>query len=443
MTLLGLIFIPWTALTIARRAHHWVPWLIAASMPFMTASAVIAGSNKVSPFYVAAFAPLVMLLAQGERNDRVRALNVLGGVMAVYYTATAIVFPVLFAGTPVLVPRGGLDEQVLDPGELAFTVSNLAQAVYLILSVGIVLYFAKHPPARKHFLVFGFAVGTTLNMWALGNQLTGLYFPAEVFDATVEGGERFASFFGQDQRLRGVFSEPSYLAAFSVAGLIYAAALSLKLDGRARLACLALAGGNALALYFSYSGTAVAAFAATAGLVAVIGFLSFARGGVKVPPTLVGFGLIAAAFGTLALPRLWDYGYGIVTEKVGTTSYSFRGLSNDLAWQVLFDTSGFGAGLGSNRPSSFALLLLSNVGIVGTAMFVLLVVVIVRRALAVGGYQPELLALLAVLVAKVLAEPNLGNPTMWSLLGALAAAFAARAPGDAQPSPQRRVRARG
>jgi hypothetical protein len=423
VTLLGLIFIPWTLLVILRGAHNWVPWLLAAAMPFMTASAVIAGGSKVSPFYVAAFAPLVLLVSKpGQRRSR--GLTQLVTLMVVYCIATALILPNLFAGTEVLVPRGGIDMQVLDPGELTFTVSNIAQSGYLVLSAAVLLYFSQHPPQRKHFLAFGFAVGTTLNMWALANQLTGVFFPKDIFDATVEGGERFSSYFGEDQRLRGVFSEPSYLAAFSVAGLVYAAAMVPKVSGRARTGFVALAGANVLALYYSFSGTAVAALAVTVALLVLIGGNTLIRGSRQIPVGAAVATLLAAALGVLLSPRLWDYGQNIIGQKVGTTSYSNRSGANSLSWDMVFQTGGFGVGLGSNRPSSFALMLLSNVGVIGTLLFVAVVVVVVRRALRVGGYEPELLALLAVLVAKVLAEPNLGNPTMWCALGACAAAFA-------------------
>lgn len=423
MTVLGLIFIPWTLLVIVRGAHNWVPWLLAAAMPFMTASAVISGGNKISPFYVAAFAPLILLFVGSSHARKARSLYVLGAVVAAYFVITAVILPNVFAGTEVLVPRGGVDSQILDPGDLVFTVSNVAQAAYAVLSVAIVLHLAQHPPARKHFLAFGFAVGTTLNVWALINQLTGIYFPSDVFDAVIEGGVRYDSFFGADQRLRGVFSEPSYLAVFSVAGLIYSVALMPKVVGRQRLWIGMLAAGNVAALYFSFSGTAVAALGVVLLILAVIGVATLASGKVKVPPTAAGITLIVGAFSVLIWPTIYDYAQGIVDQKLLTSSYSNRSGSNAFSWELVRDTGGLGVGLGSNRPSSFALLLLSNVGLVGTALFVILVVAIVRRALKVGGFEPELLALLSVLTAKVIAEPNLGNPTMWCALAACAAAF--------------------
>jgi hypothetical protein len=69
--------------------------------------------------------------------------------------------------------------------------------------------------------------------------------------------------------------------------------------------------------------------------------------------------------------HLADFFGVTVVRKLDSLSGLERGSWNQQAWINFIDSRGLGVGLGSARASSFALVLLSNVGIVGAVLFML------------------------------------------------------------------------
>jgi Na+/H+-dicarboxylate symporter len=79
-----------------------------------------------------------------------------------------------------------------------------------------------------------------------------------------------------------------------------------------------------------------------------------------------------------------------------------------------------GAGIGSSRPSSFGMSLLSTVGVPGTAAFAALVLGIIANAIRRPGTVAAATALVALLVAKVVGTPDFSTPVLWVLIAACA-----------------------
>jgi phage-related holin len=67
--------------------------------------------------------------------------------------------------------------------------------------------------------------------------------------------------------------------------------------------------------------------------------------------------------------NLHDFLDEMLFSKADSQSGRERFMWNAMAYQAFLDTSGFGAGLGSARASSFGLVLLSNIGVIGTLIF--------------------------------------------------------------------------
>jgi hypothetical protein len=424
VTALGLIVILLTLSAIARPSV--VPYLMAATMPLVSSSALEFAGNKVQPFFIAAIAPTVLLILRPrERSSRLGGLP----VTAVAYCAmTAVLLPVVFAGRDVLIPRGGIDEQVADPGTLAPSLSNLAQAGYLGLAVLVIIYFAKNPPKDPGFLAFGFGVGTVLNLWALLGQVAGVFYPADVFRPTIYGVQSENVVNGV-QRFSGIYSEPSMMATFAITGAIYGL-LAMLSGGHHKGIAAALLVGNVVMLVMSYSGTAVIGGAIVGALSVGVFVWKFGTGQLKVAPSRMVLLLIGLVALVIASNVVFDYALQLLTNKLASSSYTNRSGSNSFSWDMFLDTWFVGVGLGASRPSSFALMLLSNVGLIGTGLLVGLAGRIVLRVRRISAVQPEVWAFVAVLVVKVVAEPNLSNPIPWMLLAACAAAYNTAATRD-------------
>jgi len=111
------------------------------------------------------------------------------------------------------------------------------------------------------------------------------------------------------------------------------------------------------------------------------------------------------------------------TEKNQTLSYVHRLAADYFALQLTGATYGLGVGLGSNRPSSFATCLLSEVGIIGAILFLIAAIQISRNA---QGTDIALRwSLFGILFCKCLGGPDITDPQMWIML-ALATNCASR-----------------
>jgi hypothetical protein len=71
------------------------------------------------------------------------------------------------------------------------------------------------------------------------------------------------------------------------------------------------------------------------------------------------------------LTRVAEFFEVTVVNKLQSSSVIERSSWNEQAWSNFLDTYGAGVGLGSAHPSSFPLVLLSNVGAFGTLLFLL------------------------------------------------------------------------
>jgi hypothetical protein len=121
------------------------------------------------------------------------------------------------------------------------------------------------------------------------------------------------------------------------------------------------------------------------------------------------------------LPIVADFAEAMVNEKVSSASFSERSGADARSYDIAVDTFGFGVGLGAARASSFLPGLLATTGIVGTLLFVTAVSGLIRRGAALPEYRPVIWALVALLVTKVVAGPDLSDSSgvMWMSLGLL------------------------
>ena len=181
-------------------------------------------------------------------------------------------------------------------------------------------------------------------------------------------------------RIQGTFPETSAFSAFTLPLFAFSFALWLERErpwysGLVAFASLSL-------LLVSTSGTAYTALFLYACCVALaLFFRAQARGGVPQLGTLiVGVCLLLAAVGSVLsfeLPvagRVFDFFDSTVLGKLDSESGIERGSWNQKAWSNFLETYGLGVGLGSARASSYPLVLLSNVGVIGTLLFLMFVI---------------------------------------------------------------------
>ncbi|MGY1787287.1 hypothetical protein [Geodermatophilus sp. SYSU D00698] len=390
-----------------------------------TGAAVVVGAVAVPTFYAVAIGAVVGVVLRVLRDTRTpedgARLPVPGSralvLLVVVGVLVTLVAPLLFSGLEVEGPAG--QDEYLAAGVL--TKSNIAQIVYLVLSVSVVAYLARSRWAGPQVVGLAACTTTLLCLWSHLHNIAGVPFPEGFFDnspsftiiETLPGGA---------PRVRGIFSEPSGLASSCLVTIAYCLSRMRSVGGLHRFALFTVAG---VAMYLgsvSTSTTFLVAGLALAAVAMVVAVATVLLRQSKLSRTSVGVlcgGIIAAVW---VLPTLANTVGQELADKVASSSYADRSNSDSESYRVFLDTYGFGAGLGANRGSSFVATLLSTVGLIGLLLLIAAVASIVRRSWSVLSVRPAVWALTAVLACKVVAGPDLSDSggILWLSLGVLA-----------------------
>jgi hypothetical protein len=115
-------------------------------------------------------------------------------------------------------------------------------------------------------------------------------------------------------------------------------------------------------------------------------------------------------------------------DKAKTSSFHVRTGAEAMAIEVITETAGIGIGLGSHKPNSLTLTLLSNIGLVGTSAFLVFITMLLRprdtkhlpgwRAISSDDTPLRFLVIGLVLVHAI-SNPNFNVVLFWSACGFL------------------------
>ena len=350
-----------------------------------------------------------------------------------YAVVSAALLPWLFAGqTLVLSPRPEAITEA-DRIPLAYFSTHLTQPLYLLLGLA-ALMVAQHVASlpggprltRRAFLASALVVGAVA-VWEQASHLDLVAFPSTFFRGH-PGYRQYLDLRGPDTtRLASVFSEPSFFTVFVTGAIGYGLAAAIL---RRRATDHLLLAGALVAAALSDSSTALL------GLVAVVAYTAASlgrRGRLRRGPLILllvvaGTLLIATTILMLVAPdaRPLRAVAQLTIEKVATTSWLERELMNRSALINFTDTWGLGAGYGSARASTLVASLLGTVGL-GAVAFAAWVVGLRRLSLhpasadATAEKLPFWYAFAGMLIAMVIAVPDLMYLNLWIAAGVVAA----------------------
>ncbi|ROP74843.1 hypothetical protein [Curtobacterium sp. PhB115] len=414
ITALGAVLVVVLAVTVTFR-REWLPTVLGATAALPVSVTGVVAGNGISLFYTSAIVAVLLLARTAPLRTTHWTANllVLFGLWSVVITTLG---PWLFRGIPVLSSRGGLDSQVLDPDRLGYTVSTVAQLGYFVIALLTFLFLVRIDGARRAIRV-ALAVGTVASAVRGMSVKAGLGAFEWLFDTspnTIFGG------FTPGRRARGMFSEPSEFAAFSVTAAVFFFVAASRSRGRVRAVWAALFVLACSNLLQASSGVAFVASAVVIGAGLVVLAVRYVLGGGVGTPWVVLAGLALGITVLIAGPTLWAPLAALVDDKIGSQSWNARTGGDEFSWGVAADTLWLGTGLGGNRPSSFAMSVLSCLGVPGAAL--LLVLVLGAVVVACRTRRIEFAcALLALLVAKTVGTPDLSTPILWLLIAACVA----------------------
>ncbi|WP_199275540.1 hypothetical protein [Sinorhizobium americanum] len=299
---------------------------------------------------------------------------------------TAILLPRLFQGAieVLTVERSVGARSIIAQVPLRFSSSNITQAVYALggfACFGLCYAYIRRTAAPAHLVKVLLIVGAVNLGFAVADVLT--YFTGTEqlleFVRTANYALLTASEKGGFKRISGAFPEASAFADYTL--VLFAATASLWLDRIRSYMTGPMAAALLVALVLSTSATALL------GLAVVVPFLwsrsvasalgprragrtAFLLGLAALTPIVILMIISLFPATAEAVKQFLDE---ILFSKADSQSGRERMTWNAAAYQTFLDTSGLGAGLGSARASSYLLVLLSNVGILGTTAFCLFV----------------------------------------------------------------------
>jgi hypothetical protein len=361
-------------------------------------------------------------------------------VMALFVTWTtvsALVLPILFAGTPVDDPRAGVDASYFNQMPLHWSFSNAGQAGYMLLNFVLVLHMlqmtrrANYIECVQRTYSFSGACVVMIGAYQLICFHTGLPYPVWLFNSNGAWAQLYNQYFNGINRLTATFTEPSSVAAFLSAWTLFE--LTLVIAGARNGAwhwANVIGGTIALVETASTTGYVTVAIMFTAICWNILKrFLT--RGRLNAKAMLAaGTAIIGAmaALSRVADPR--SFLNGVLFEKMSSGSSSHRMATIGRAIGVFFSTLTLGAGLGSNRATSFVFYVLSNLGILGIIFICFLLAQLsLQYRRSVRGranlFEKSFIratgaAFIATLVAMTIGGAEITVPHLWILWGMLA-----------------------
>lgn len=320
---------------------------------------------------------------------RPRPLALIGLFWLVAVAAT-VFMPRLFAGIVLVVPVRVIEGSL---APLAPSIQNISQLFYLTISVATVVaafVVMRREPLRQtvlHAIMAGAIltiVTGVLDLYAAQLGIEGLLesFRTATYNLLVDAETLGA------RRVVGLMPEASAFGSICVRYLALLVFLRHAFEPQDRSRRLI---GPAIVVLsvFIYLSTSSAAYVGMAVVVAmaiaewlirsIAATGRFQRRQVGIDLALASICVLTAACVLVLSPRigtmLWTSLDEIVFSKGETSSFAERGLWTATALQAAFDTFGLGVGVGGTRASNSLVALLSNVGILGAALYIAFVFV--------------------------------------------------------------------
>jgi hypothetical protein len=375
----------------------WVFTILIISTVFGSAAAfnlpALGGASVLVPSLFLLFFGMRVFLAFGEQQLFAAFVFPRAGfillVLTTFAVVSALFFPRLFEGftETMIVERSIGARSLISLQPLHSTSNNITQSVY---AVGGLVCFAFtfaffRRTAQPSIFVSAIIIVSIINLSFAALDIVTYFSHTEyLLDflhtanyALLTGAEK-----GGLKRISGSFPEASAFADFTL--VLFAITASLWLERvRSRMTGV-LSVLSLLALVLSTSATALLGLAAVLPVLVARSLAASHRepGGGR--PVFIVAMIIAvpmiALFVPIFLPdvanNLVEFFNEMVLSKADSDSGRERFMWNAMAYQTFLDTSGLGAGLGSARASSFALVLLSNLGVEGALIFLVFVLVL-------------------------------------------------------------------
>jgi len=348
-------------------------------------------------------------------------------LFVIWAVVSSLSLPFLFEGVSVFEPRVGLDYQARNGlGELVWSYSNLGQAIYLCLNFNMVLaslYIFKskevfYPYLFRVFLHLSIVI-LFLTFWQFLSKITGIYFPQEIFFSLLDRGE-------SNQTLLGLFRITATMNEPSALGAVLCSLLAFNLVGVAKTRLVrfkVLSIMLAVAVFLTISSTGLI-------VLCLMSIFIMTKKGYQILSTkkihlnsvlFFVFMMIFLATSYFLFRDIINIILGgSLLDKASSVSFNTRTEADLHGLRLFFETYGVGVGLGSNRPSSFIVAILSNLGFLGLFLCFFIMFFVLKSYIRLRKNDESLdyifSAFIVYLIAKIISGPDISSEFFWICL---------------------------
>lgn len=374
---------------------------------------------------------VIYLLGSGMsvkfKDKNLKGISIYGGLFTLFAIVWSYLAPIIFAGYPVYPPALGIDfSAVYGPSPLRFSVYNIALSGYILLYFFTLMYISILTWTKKDLIIIGRIIVVCLFIVILTSISQVFNYIFGTLDITkyvytVTTRELSYSLIGNFlpiPRIQATYLEPSMLAPFLVG--LYSYYLYYTFT---KVNCINMFFTIFILLIILLSTSTTAYFSLLIMTFLILLYLNQIRKKnvllLFIGTFLLALTTITAISLTIGLHKFIDLIDIYVINKSKTASFINRTTADLHALNLFFNTYGLGVGLGSNRPSSLLPYLLSQLGIVGTSLFIIFIVkisVFCYKALRDTEYFGFFFLIPSVLITQLIAYPDITNPTLWQFI---------------------------
>jgi hypothetical protein len=410
-----------------------------------SAAAILIGLNNIPPAQLlVAFLVVATLNRRAERARAIRALSFPEPgfwlmCLLIYGLLTGFLMPRLLEGSMPIIPLG--TSEYAPTGStvpLGPVSSNITQGIYLTADFVCFIMIVAIASTQAGFMTItgalvAYAIGNVLFAFLdLATFATGTQWLLE-FMRNAQYALHIEEQISGLKRIVGSFTEASSFARSTLGALAFTG--TLWVCGRRPLLTGTLALVSLALVVLSTSSTGLAGTPPVLVIlyVTVLTRLgsqpgAFRSAAVLCAPLVIIAVVLAAQLDEEMSKPVREYLDILIFNKAGSDSGIERNSWNTFALQNFFDSYGLGVGLGTVRTSSFPVALLSNVGVPGTAFYILFAAAaLFRRRGTPRSYSTDIRraasnACLGLIVGDTFSGTTLEQGLLFYILAGLACA---------------------
>lgn len=383
---------------------------------------------------------IIYLLRNGMcikfKDKSLKNISISGGLFTLFTIVWSYLAPIIFVNYPVYPPELGIDfSAIYGPSPLHFSIYNIALSAYIFLYIGTLIYILLLPWTKKDliiikrvlniclFIVFITAVSQVFNYLFGTLDITQFLYNITTREFKYSAIGNFLPM----PRIQATYKEPSMLAPFLVGFYSYYLYLAFVNIDYINLFL------TVLIFFFILLSASTTAYIST--LIMTILILLYSNPiriskfniyikkrnmlSLLVITTLFISISILIIFLTIGLDKIINIIDVYLINKSETASFIRRKTADIHALNLFFKTYGCGVGLGSNRPSSLLPYLLSQLGIIGTYLFIVFIIKVsyfCYKTLKDTEYFSFFFLIPSVIISQLIAYPDITNATLWQFL---------------------------